>query len=136
MSHDDLMDIYLYADRDYGSDGDYVLYDGVYFEESGTSGTPIVSRIYTDGFGREIQSQKDLGSSIIISGKEYDPSGREWKNYKPFAVSLSSLSQSQHYFHNSIATAADSYYNSEAGDWAITNGVNSSPKLTTFPDEN
>jgi RHS repeat-associated protein len=80
----------------------------------------VVSRSYTDGFGRTLQTQiHDNNYNIdVVSGTVYDEAGRPVKNVKPFPYYTFQDRKSLSYIMNDLiegAEGANGYYDGDQG---------------------
>ena len=99
-----------YFSRD-GNGGVFQATDPNYTREKtyrATGDTTTVKK-YTDGLGREIQTEVFKGDSDIISHTKYDSLGRPSYAYKPYQVSLGS---NKHKYDSNFSSDVSSYYSS------------------------
>jgi RHS repeat-associated protein len=68
----------------------------------------VTTRLYTDGLGRQIQTNLQDGSNYYVTATQYDLPGREWRIWRPYV-------RSTYTYDPSFATNATSYYNTYHG---------------------
>jgi RHS repeat-associated protein len=59
------------------------------FLESGSSPSKSITRVFSDGLARSVQTQARIGSDYIVSGTDYDVMGRAVQHWKPYVDAAS-----------------------------------------------
>jgi len=93
----------------------------VYYLANHYVGLPDREVTYCDGLGRQIESQRQLKlSSVISSASQFDSAGRPYRSFKAYEKDLADTNR--HRYDSLFAANADAYYNGLDAEESHTNG--------------